>query len=82
MACGMAEQCGEPVIISCTGATSAREYMPGPTEAFYRKLPVLAITSTQDISGKVDEVSFENGEGLISINGMTYPISNIKSIRP
>ncbi len=39
-------------------------------------------TSTQDISGKVDEVSFENGEGLISINGMTYPISNIKSIRP
>jgi len=50
MACGMAEQCGEPVIISCTGATSAREYMPGLTEAFYRKLPVLAITSTQDIS--------------------------------
>ena len=50
MACGMAEQSGEPVIISCTGATSAREYMPGLTEAYYRKLPVLAITSTQDIS--------------------------------
>ena len=50
MACGMAEQSGEPVIISCTGATSARNYMPALTEAYYRKLPVLAITSTQDIS--------------------------------
>lgn len=50
MACGLAEATGEPVIISCTGATSAREYMPGLTEAYYRKLPVLAITSTQDIS--------------------------------
>lgn len=50
MACGLAEKSGEPVIISCTGATSAREYMSGLTEAFYRKLPVLAITSTQDIA--------------------------------
>ena len=50
MACGLAEASGEPVIISCTGATSAREYMAGLTEAYYRKLPVLAITSTQDIS--------------------------------
>lgn len=50
MACGMAEQTGEPVVISCTGATSAREYMPGLTEAYYRKLPVIAITSTQDVS--------------------------------
>lgn len=50
MACGLAEASGEPIIISCTGATSAREYMPGLTEAYYRKLPVLAITSTQDIS--------------------------------
>lgn len=50
IACGMAEQTGEPVIISCTGATSARNYMPGLTEAFYRKLPIVAITSTQDVS--------------------------------
>lgn len=41
-----------------------------------------AVVSTQDISGKVDEVSFENGEGMININGSTYSISDIKSIRP
>ncbi|MCD8290899.1 MAG: 2-succinyl-5-enolpyruvyl-6-hydroxy-3-cyclohexene-1-carboxylate synthase [Prevotella sp.] len=50
MACGLSEESGEPVIISCTGATSARNYMPALTEAYYRKLPIVAITSTQDIS--------------------------------
>lgn len=47
LACGMAVETGEPVVISCTGATASRNYMPGLTEAYYRKLPVLAITSTR-----------------------------------
>jgi 2-succinyl-5-enolpyruvyl-6-hydroxy-3-cyclohexene-1-carboxylate synthase len=46
-ACGLAEESGEAVVISCTGATASRNYMPGLTEAFYRKLPILAITSSQ-----------------------------------
>lgn len=45
LACGLASETGEPVVISCTGATASRNYMPGLTEAYYRKLPVLAITS-------------------------------------
>ncbi len=47
MACGLAAETGEPVVISCTGATASRNYLPGLTEAYYRKLPVLAVTSTQ-----------------------------------
>lgn len=47
MACGLAEESGEPVALSCTGATSSRNYLPALTEAFFRKLPVLAITSSQ-----------------------------------
>ena len=47
MACGLAASTGEPVIISCTGATAARNYVPGLTEAFYRHLPILAVTSSQ-----------------------------------
>lgn len=47
IACGMAAASGEPVVLSCTGATASRNYLPGLTEAFYRKLPVLAITSSQ-----------------------------------
>ena len=45
IACGLAAESGEPVVISCTGATASRNYMPGLTEAYYRKIPVLAITS-------------------------------------
>ena len=48
IACGMAEESGEPVVLSCTGATASRNYFPGLTEAYYRKLPVLAITSTRE----------------------------------
>lgn len=48
MACGMAAETREPVALSCTGATASRNYYPALTEAFYRKLPVLAITSTQE----------------------------------
>lgn len=47
IACGLAEESGEPVVLSCTGATASRNYMPGLTEAFYRKLPILVITSSQ-----------------------------------
>lgn len=48
MACGMADETGEPVVLSCTGATSSRNYLPALTEAYYRKLPILAITSSQE----------------------------------
>lgn len=47
MACGLARESGEPVGLSCTGATASRNYVPGLTEAFYSNLPVLAVTSTQ-----------------------------------
>ncbi len=50
IACGLSAESGEPVVLSCTGATASRNYSPGLTEAYYRKLPVLAITSTQTIS--------------------------------
>lgn len=46
IACGLSQESGEAVVISCTGATASRDYMPGLTEAYYRKLPVLAITGS------------------------------------
>lgn len=45
LASGMAEESGEPVVVCCTGATASRNYYPGLTEAYYRKLPVLAVTA-------------------------------------
>lgn len=46
MACGMAAESGQVVVLTCTGATASRNYIPGLTEAYYRKLPVLALTSS------------------------------------
>ncbi len=78
MACGLAAESGEPVVISCTGATASRNYLPGLTEAYYRKLPVLAITSTQAVSRVghhiaqvIDRSSMQNDIAKLSV---TLPI--------
>lgn len=73
IACGMAAESGEPVVLSCTGATASRNYLPGLTEAYYRKLPVLAVTSTQNLSRighhiaqVIDRRSIQNDVALLS----------------
>lgn len=48
MAIGIAEESGEPVVITCTGATASRNYLSALTEAYYRKLPILVVTGTKD----------------------------------
>lgn len=48
VAVGMAEKLKEPVVITCTGATSSRNYLPALTEAYYAKIPVIAITCFTD----------------------------------
>ena len=48
MATGMCAESGEPVVITCTGATASRNFMPGLTQACYRKLPILVVTGQQD----------------------------------
>ena len=50
IACGMAAETGEAVVLSCTGATASRNYIPDLTEAFYRHLPIVAITSTERVT--------------------------------
>lgn len=60
LACGIAAESQEPVVITCTGATSSRNYMPGLTEAYYRKLPVLAVTCCRNnvyVGQLIDQVT-------------------------
>ena len=47
LGCGLAAEIGAPVVINCTGATASRNYMSALTEAYYRKLPILAVTCSQ-----------------------------------
>lgn len=53
---GLAFASGEPVVISCTGATASRNYLSGLTEAYYRHLPVIALTSQHHSSTYQDLV--------------------------
>lgn len=75
MACGLAAESGEPIVLSCTGATASRNYMPGLTEAYYRKLPIVAITATQGdykighhIAQVIDRRSVPNDIVRLSVN--------------
>lgn len=78
LACGLAAESGEPVVISCTGATASRNYLSGLTEAYYRKLPILAVTSSQALSKVghhvaqvIDRSSIQNDVANLSV---TLPI--------
>ena len=69
IACGLSAESGEPVVLSCTGATASRNYIPGLTEAFYRKLPILAITSTQ----RIDRI----GHNIAQVVDRRIPLNDI-----
>lgn len=72
IACGLAAETGEPVAISCTGATASRNYIPGLTEAYYRKLPILAITAAQHI-GRV-------GHNIPQVIDRSQPLKDISKL--
>lgn len=75
MACGLAAESGEPVVITCTEATASRNYLPALTEAYYRKLPILAITCHHGeekighlFSQSIDRRCFPNDVAKLSIS--------------
>lgn len=47
-ALGLAQQTGEPVVISCTSSTAACNYWPPVAEAFYQNVPLVVLTSDRD----------------------------------
>lgn len=80
MACGLAEESQEPVVITCTGATASRNYMPGLTEAYYRKLPVLAVTASQDYD-KVGHMSPQLLDRRVIPNDVARKSFQVKAVR-
>lgn len=74
LACGLSAESGEAVVLSCTGATASRNYVSGLTEAYYRKLPIIAITSTQsqarighNFAQAIDRSTIQNDIAKISV---------------
>lgn len=75
MACGMAAETSSPVVLSCTGATASRNYIPGLTEAYYRRLPVLALTATvntarvsNNVPQVIDRSNIQNDIARLSVH--------------
>lgn len=81
IACGLAAESQEPVVLSCTGATASRNYFPGLTEAYYRKLPILAITGSHgdESIGNLHAQSLNRTQAPIDTVGMSISINNINS---
>lgn len=79
-ACGLAAESGEPVALTCTGATASRNYFSALTEAFYRKLPILAITSTQDECriGHLNPQVLDRSRQPLDVVKETVHLQNIK----
>jgi 2-succinyl-5-enolpyruvyl-6-hydroxy-3-cyclohexene-1-carboxylate synthase len=46
-AIGLYLQTGEIIATSCTSAQATRNYVPGLTEAYYKRVPILAITTSK-----------------------------------
>lgn len=46
-AIGLYLQTGEPIATSCTSAQATRNYVPGLTEAYYKHVPIIAITTSK-----------------------------------
>lgn len=46
-AIGLYLQLGVPIATSCTSAQATRNYIPGLTEAYYKRAPILAITTSK-----------------------------------
>lgn len=75
MAVGLAAETNDPVVITCTGATASRNYLPALTEAYYRKLPILAVTGTQyegrigDLHSQlIDRSSIQKDVAVLSVH--------------
>lgn len=43
-AIGLSNSTQQPVVITCTSGTAVTNYLPGITEAFYQKIPIVIIT--------------------------------------
>lgn len=66
-AIGLYLQCREPIVCSCTSAQATRNYIPGLTEAYYKRVPILAVTMAkhprftyQEYMQAPDQISLPN----------------------
>ena len=75
IACGMAVELNAPVVLSCTGATASRNYLPALTEAYYRKIPILAVTSMSNFAETYQNIPQNIDRSVIPNDVAKYTVS-------
>ena len=70
-AIGLYLQTGEIIATSCTSAQATRNYIPGLTEAYYKRVPILAITMEK-------HVRFIGQEYMQAPHQMSLPDDSVK----
>ncbi len=80
MALGIALETKKPVVLSCTGATSSRDYFPALTEAYYRGVPILVVTSSlsSEFVGHDYPQVTDREHAPFDMVKKTYVIQNVK----
>lgn len=58
-AIGVVLETNEPCVVVCTSAQATRNYLPGLTEAYYKKIPIIALTGDclREVAGQLHEQS-------------------------
>lgn len=70
-AIGLQLQLNKPVATTCTSAQATRNYLPGLTEAFYKHVPILAITCSK-------HARYTNQECMQAPNQTSLPVDSVK----
>lgn len=70
-AIGLYLELGVPIATSCTSAQATRNYIPGLTEAFYKHVPILAITASK-------HPRFTYQEYMQAPNQISLPVDAVK----
>lgn len=80
MAIGMAEKTGEPVVLSCTGATASRNYMAALTYAYKQNIPILVVTSSLSMAsvGHLKAQVTDRDHAPVDVVFRSYQFDNIK----
>lgn len=70
-AIGLFNQIGKPIATTCTSAQATRNYIPGLTEAYYKHVPILAITHSK-------HPRFSSQEIMQAPRQTSLPIDSVK----
>lgn len=76
VALGISFETQKPTVITCTGATASRNFLSPLTEAYYKKIPLVAITFYTPVSNRLN-LSAQYVDRSVTQNDIKYVTANL-----